>query len=163
MLLLLYRQLLVGMAGGTESTQEKKAGISVDQRVEQAQTFMWTHARLLERHLFAYLLANGSRDAVLAALRPYQNADGGFGNALEPDIRAPVSQPVPVEMALKILDLVDGFTAAAGMVTRACDYLLTITPPEGGVPSALPSIRAYPRAPWWECEDVPAASLNPTA
>src|SRR5215469_15370938 len=161
MLLLLYRQLLVGMAGGTESTQEKKAGISVDQRFEQAQTFMWTHARLLERHLFAYLFANGSRDAVLAALRPYQNADGGFGSALEPDIRAPVSQPVPVEMALKILDLVDAFDDP--MLARACDYLAAITTEEGGVPLVLPSVNAYPRASWWQGEDPPVASLNPTA
>lgn len=135
--------------------------MTLDQRFERAQTFMWTHARLLERHLFAHLFANGTRDAVLAALRPYQNADGGFGNALEPDIRAPVSQPVPVEMALKVLDIVDTFDDP--MVTRACDYLLTITSAEGGVPFALPSINTYPRAPWWQAEDPPVASLNPTA
>lgn len=31
------------------------------------------------------------------------------------------------------------------------------------MPLALPSIRMYPRAPWWEVENNPPASLNPTA
>lgn len=149
------------VAGGLKSIPEKKAGVIVDQRFDLAQAFMWTHARLLERHLFAHLFADGPRDPVLAALRPYQNADGGFGNALEPDIRAPVSQPVPVEMALKILDLVDAFDDP--MVARACDYLPVITTAQGGVPFALPSVNAYPRAPWWQAEDPPVASLNPTS
>jgi hypothetical protein len=48
------------------------------------------------------------------------------------------------------------------MVRRACDYLAGISTPEGGVPSALPSVRDYPRAPWWESDDEHAASLNPT-
>src|SRR5258706_6136490 len=49
------------------------------------------------------------------------------------------------------------------MVIRACDYLITITTPECGVPYALPSVNAYPHAPWWTVEENPAASLNPTA
>jgi hypothetical protein len=31
------------------------------------------------------------------------------------------------------------------------------------VPYALPSVNAYPHAPWWTVEENPAASLNPTA
>jgi len=133
------------------------------EQFENARAFIWSNARLLDRRLFAFLYEGGSREAVIAALGAYQNEDGGFGNALEPDIRAPVSQPVPVEIALRVLDLVDGFAAAGELVTRACDYLLTITTPEGGVPSALPSLQAYPHAPWWETADVPVASPNPTA
>lgn len=53
---------------------------------------------------------DGSPNYVVDALRLYQNADGGFGNALEPDIRCPDSQPVPVQYALKVLDPV-GLTA----------------------------------------------------
>lgn len=127
----------------------------------QANNFILLAARLLERRRFEFLFLNGEREAVLEALRPYQNPDGGFGNALEPDIRAPLSQPIPTWMALCILDEVDAF--GDSMVTRACDYLLTITTPEGGVPFVLPSAQEYPRAPWWQMEgDFPAA-LNPTA
>ena len=46
-------------------------------------------ARPLERALFAHAFEGGGRTAVLAALVPYQNDDGGFGHALEPDWGAP--------------------------------------------------------------------------
>lgn len=127
----------------------------------KATEFMWSTARLLERHRFAHLFLDGTTQVVLDALRPYQNADGGFGNGLEPDVRGPVSQPVPTWTALCVLDEIGAFGDL--MVARACDYLQTITTMEGGVPFVLPSVRAYPRAPWWETEDQPPASLNPTA
>lgn len=129
-------------------------------RLDRAAAFIWSNARLLDRHLFAHLFEGGPREPVLAALRPYQNPDGGFGNALEPDIRTPHSQPVPVEMALRALDAVGGDEA---MALRACDYLETITTPEGGVPFSLPSLNAHPHAPWWTAPDNPPAAINPTA
>lgn len=129
--------------------------------LSKATDFIWRTARLLERHRFAYLFLNGEQQAVLEALRPYQNPDGGFGNALEPDVRGPVSQPVPTWTALCVLDEAGAF--ADSMVTRACDYLLTITTEEGGVPFVLPSVRDYPHAPWWETGDQSSTSLNPTA
>src|SRR5258706_9905089 len=131
------------------------------QRLQKAQDFTWRNARLIERYLFTCLFANGSKEPVLAALRAYQNEDGGFGNALEPDKRCPSSQPQDIEIALHILDAIDAMNDP--MVVRACDYLVTITTPEGGVPYALPSVNVYPHAPWWTVEENPAASLNPTA
>src|SRR5215472_4562324 len=101
----------------------------------RATDFIWRTARLLERRRFAYLFLEGERQAVPVALRPYQNADGGFGNGLEPDVRAPVSQPVPTWTALGVLDEAGAF--ADPMVKRACDYYLTITAAEGGVPFVL--------------------------
>lgn len=127
----------------------------------KATDFTWRAARLLERRRFAFLFQDGRPEDVLAALRPYQNADGGFGNALEPDTRAPVSQPLPTWMALCILDESGIFDDS--LVRRICDYLLAITTPEGGVPFVLPSSRAYPHAPWMESEDNAPAGLNPTA
>jgi hypothetical protein len=126
----------------------------------RAEEFIWTNARLLERRRFAYHFHGGSRESVITALRAYQNADGGFGHALEPDIRCPESQPVPVQHALEFLDEV-GFEGE--MVARICNYLVTITTAEGGVPWLLPSAHAYPRAPWWQSPENPPASLNPTA
>ena len=132
----------------------------MDDVLTRAATFLWTNARLLERQRFAFHFGDGSGEAVLAALRPYQNADGGFGNALEPDIRCPQSQPVPVQHALEILDDV-GFVPE--LVRPICEYLQSITTAEGGVPWILPSALAYPHAPWWTTADPPTASLNPTA
>ncbi len=129
--------------------------------LSKATDFIWRIARLLERRRFAYLFLGGEKQAVVEALRPYQNPDGGFGNGLEPDVRAPVSQPVPTWTALCVLDEAEAFDDP--MVTRACDYLLSITTPEGGVPFVLLSVRDYPHAPWWETGEQPPASLNPTA
>jgi hypothetical protein len=127
----------------------------------KATDFMWRMARLLDRRRYAYLFLDGATHAVVDALRPYQNADGGFGNALEPDIRAPLSQPIPTWTALTILDEVDAFDDP--MVTRACDYIQSITTADGGAPFVLPSASDYPHAPWWETDSDLPASLNPTA
>ncbi|MBI4926641.1 MAG: hypothetical protein HY835_02670, partial [Anaerolineae bacterium] len=62
----------------------------------RAADFIWKNARLLDRRLFAFDFLDGSAEAVVSALAAYQNADGGFGNALEPDKRTPYSTPVDV-------------------------------------------------------------------
>ena len=126
----------------------------------RAEEFMWSNARLLERRQFAHLFKGAAAEPVRAALHAYQNEDGGFGNALEPDKRCPDSQPIDQEMALHALDDV-GIDAA--VVGRMCDFLATISTAEGGVPFVLPTVRSAPRAPWWNTEDDPPASLNPTA
>jgi hypothetical protein len=126
----------------------------------KAEDFIWKNARLLDRRRFAFHFGGGTRDEVIQALRAYQNSDGGFGNALEPDLRTPASQPVPAQHALEIL----GEVGMDEMIARAiCDWLERVTTAEGGVPFVLPSARAFPHAPWWEPADEPPASLNPTA
>jgi len=129
--------------------------------MERAESFIWHNARLLERRLFAYHFKQGSRAAVIDVLRGYQNADGGFGNALEPDIRCPDSQPVPVQHALDIMDGVGGLES--DLLQGILNFLPTITTEEGGLPFTLPTVMPYPHAPWWSTGDNPPASLNPTA
>ena len=72
--------------------------------LERAEDFIWRNARLLERSLFAHLFGRGSSQAILSALRAYRNLDGGFGHALEPDVRAPDSMPLHTELALRALN-----------------------------------------------------------
>jgi hypothetical protein len=133
----------------------------VNKILESAQTFILGNARLLERHLFEFLFQNGKRDQVLAALLAYQNEDGGFGNALEPDKRTASSQPIDQEFGLHVLDDVS-FDGAVAL--RVCDFLQTITTPEGGVPFVFSTVRDAPHAPWWNTEEEnPPASINPTA
>src|SRR4051795_8969823 len=76
--------------------------------LDAAARFIWTNARLVERHRFAHLFQDGPPERVAEALRPYQNSDGGFGNALEPDLRTPTSQPIAVNSALEDLDEAGG-------------------------------------------------------
>ncbi|HET9016802.1 MAG TPA: hypothetical protein VFN57_14475 [Thermomicrobiaceae bacterium] len=126
-----------------------------------AADFIWRTARLIDRHRYARLFEEAASEPVVSALRPYQNPDGGFGNALEPDLRGPTSQPVPTWTALVVLAEVDALNDP--MVPRALDYLASITTAEGGVPFVLPAVRDHPHAPWWETTDDLTASLNPTA
>jgi len=126
----------------------------------RAEEFIWSNARLLERRQFAHLFKGAPAEPVRAALYAYLNADGGFGNALEPDKRCPDSQPIDQEIALHALVDLGSDPAVVG---RMCDFLASISTVEGGVPFVLPSVRSAPRAPWWNTEDDPPASLNPTA
>lgn len=124
--------------------------------LDRAADFLWRSARLLDRLRFAHLFQGGSRDAVLTALRAYQNPDGGFGHALEPDLRAPGSQPAAVSAAFEILHQVDAFSGP--MVENACDFLLTCMGADGGLPFLLASAAPYPRAPWWQpSSDAPSS------
>jgi len=136
--------------------------MSTSLAVNNAENFIWNNARLLERHLFSFLFSGGQGQPVLAALRAYQNDDGGFGNALEPDKRCRDSQPVDQEIGLTVLDDI-GFDCDQAVVQRVCDFLVGVTTPEGGVPFVLPSVRSAPRAAWWNTDDNPPASINPTA
>jgi hypothetical protein len=129
--------------------------------LDRAEAFLWVNARLLDRRRFAFHFRSsaGDRERVLDALRPYQNADGGFGHALEPDLRGPESQPVATEVALVVLDEVGA--VGGDLLDGTLRYLESITRPDGGVPWVLPT--SSPRAPWWNpVEGLPGA-VNPTA
>jgi hypothetical protein len=126
---------------------------------DAAREFVLRNARLLDRRRFLFRFESGSATAVLAALLPYRNDDGGFSHALEPDLRGLASQPVPLEHALHVLDEIDLFDQ--DIVGGACDWLAAVSTSEGGVPFVLESVADGPHAPWWEASGV--ASLNPTA
>src|SRR4051794_41704468 len=95
--------------------------------LDAAARFIWTNARLVERHRFAHLFQDGPPEPVAEALRPYQNSDGGFGNALEPDLRTPTSQPIAVNSALEDLDEAGGLRGP--VVARARGLVLAIPLP----------------------------------
>ncbi len=117
--------------------------MSID--LNAARQFIESSARVLERHQLAVLLDNGPIAPVLTALKVYQNTDGGFGHALEPDVRCPGSQP---SAALSALDVLADLDAHNPMVTEVADWISSIAHPDGGVPTVLPSADGHPRAPW---------------
>jgi hypothetical protein len=127
----------------------------------RAERFLWVSGRLLERLEFDHLFRAGPADAVVAALLPYQNPDGGFGQALEPAGRAPGSQPVHTHFALRLLDEIG--RVSGRVVPDICRYLMAVTQPDGGVPFIHPSILGWPRAPWWQVQEGTPGSLLPTA
>jgi hypothetical protein len=129
--------------------------------VTAARRFMAGHARLLDRRRFALLFEDAGPEPVLAALRAYRNDDGGYGHGLEPDLRAPQSQPVAAFHAFEVFaDLAPVTTPEAA---ELCDWLATIALPGGGLPFALPIEDASACAPFWAQADPQAFSLQITA
>jgi hypothetical protein len=127
----------------------------MNETISRASRAIWSSARVLEQRRFEHRYLGGDADAVLAALAPYRTADGGYGYALEPDGRGPVSQAPHVWTALEVLEELDAVDGAI------CDHLEAISAPDGGLPLALPSLEPYPRAPWWGIN--PGGSLIATA
>ena len=121
---------------------------------------MAAHARVLDRRRFEHRHAGGPRDAVLRALDAHREEDGGMA-MLEPDIRAPDSQPACALYALEILEEVDG--GREPLTAGILDWLEGVTGPEGGVPFVLPSAAGWPHAPWFAPADGAPASLLMTA
>ncbi|KUN15821.1 hypothetical protein AQI96_00085 [Streptomyces canus] len=115
---------------------------------------------MLEQRLFAYHFLNAGPDPVETALEAYRNADGGYGHALEPDLRGPVSQPLHTGHALRVLDAVG--RCGGQRVERVCRYLTSVSTPDGALPAVTPAQRGYPTAPFLPVADGPQSDLLTT-
>ncbi|MFJ2773043.1 hypothetical protein [Streptomyces sp. NPDC087300] len=139
--------------------------------VARAEHFVWLTARVLEQRRFAYHFRQGgagsadaegdrAADAVEAALSAYATDDGGYGYALEPDLRGPVSQPLHAGHALRVLDSIR--RCGGQRVERVCRYLTSVSTPDGALPAIHPSQRGYPSAPFVPIVDDPPSELLAT-
>lgn len=126
----------------------------------RAEHFVWLTARVLEQRLFAYHFHGGDAGPVETALEAYRNEDGGYGHALEPDLRGPVSQPLHTAHALRVLDAVG--RCGGQRVERMCRYLTSVSTPDGALPAIHPSQRGYPAAPFVPVVDDPPGELLAT-
>jgi hypothetical protein len=126
-----------------------------------ARGFMAGHARLLDRRRFELLFDGADAEPVLAALSAYRNADGGYGHGLEPDLRAPESQPAAAFHAFEVLADVAPVTTPAAV--ELCDWLDAVSLPDGGLPFALPIEDPRGSAPFWAQADPRTFSLQITA
>jgi hypothetical protein len=125
-----------------------------------AAAFVAANARVLDRRRFQRLFEDGPAAPVRDAVAAYRNDDGGFGHALEPDCRAPGSQPAAAAMALRIMDETDTWDEA--LVRGACDWLTAVAPAEGGAAFVESTLEGWSHAPWWVPEEGHPASLVAT-
>jgi hypothetical protein len=119
-----------------------------------ARDYLLHQARPLEAARYRFHFEQGSASEVLAALAAYQNDDGGFGRALEPDLRTLASSALATSVALQVLEEVHA-PASHPLVQEALAYLLAsydsatqrwrIIPPEA---------EDAPRAFWWMAEGL---------
>ncbi|MBT2511188.1 hypothetical protein J7I98_36310 [Streptomyces sp. ISL-98] len=126
----------------------------------RAEQFIWLTARVLEQRRFAFHFLDGDAGAVEAALAAYQGADGGYGHALEPDLRGPVSQPLHTVHAMRVLDSIGRCEGLR--VERMCRYLSDVSTKDGALPIVHPSQRGRPTAPFLPVVDDPPSELLAT-
>ncbi len=130
-------------------------------RLERAASFIESHGRALERAQFAYAFADGSAADVHEALAPYRNADGGFGNALEPDVRTELSYPLAVHFAASALRKV-GLKADASW-SSICDHLASCATSDGALAYVPKEALESPHAAHWASPFGWEPSLHATA
>lgn len=129
--------------------------------IDAARAFLITQGRLLDRHRLDLALGEGDPDRVLRALNAHRNPDGGYGWSLEPDLRAPGSQPAGALHAFEVLEEVAPVTSPHAV--QLCDWLATIACPDGGLPFVLPLDDPTGSSPVWTEADTTRSSLQITS
>ncbi len=137
------------------------------QAFARARRFVETRARPLEAARMRFHFDSAPADAVAAELKKFQNGDGGFGNALEPDLRTHESSALATSIAFQVIRET-GRTPFESMASRAVDYLRSTFDNAKGTWRIVPrTAETEPHAPWWNQsgrEDTfESFSLNPTA
>lgn len=104
---------------------------------------------------------------VLQYLNAYQNPDGGYAHALEPDTRTSQSSPLQTWAATRILRKVIESPVTESQVKLLFDYLRD-TPEfvDGRWRASIAAFNDAPHAPWWhydEAKEAAAWGYNPTA
>lgn len=117
-------------------------------------SYLQEHARKLDLYVYEYLFEGASPQRVLNELATYQNADGGFGKALEPDLRLPDSSALATVVAFQYLSLIDA-SPDDELVTKAIRYLMdSYDGTRPGWTNIPPTADRFPRAPWWHYESA---------
>lgn len=126
---------------------------------EKARQFILTRARPLEQALYRLRFETGPCEDVLAALAAYQNPDGGFGHALEPDLRMPYSSPIATTVALQIARRLK-LPGDLPMIRSAVEYLVrSYDPGTARWPSVSHLANQFAHAPWWHYDETRAACM----
>lgn len=127
--------------------------------------FIRRNARPLDFLLFEHSYGRAEAAQVLTLLGAYQNVDGGFGWAIEPDNFSEASTPMGAWKATTVLREVGCFDRSNLLVARAVDYLLRTRRPDGFWEATAPSTADFPHAQWWQDTgpDDRVWGINPTA
>ena len=137
-------------------------------RFQAARGFVLDRGRPLDAAMLRLSLGEGGPDAVLEALAPFHNQDGGFGHGLEPDLRTPASTAIATSVGLRVL-VRAAAPASHPMVRGAIGWAAAnIDAGDGVWPIVGPEVDLAPHAPWWNYSDDLAANwngfrFNPTA
>lgn len=131
---------------------------------EALRGWMLRNARPLDLARYRYHFEDAGMAPVLVALAAYQNEDGGFGSALEPDNWNPESNPLTTWFATAMLEeigLEDGDHPVVQGILRYLDSGQDFR--DGRWADTVPSTNEHPHAPWWSYDGNAQVRYNPTA
>ncbi|MGB7595516.1 MAG: hypothetical protein WBL80_08115 [Erysipelotrichaceae bacterium] len=130
------------------------------------QTWIYRNARPLDLARWKYQFEGASPEVVIEALSAYQNEDGGFGHALEPDAWNPHSSPLQTSTAIERIEEIGGLSYDHPLVVGILRYLFSERDfTDGRWANVITSNDDFPHAPWWNsASDSPERrEYNPTA
>lgn len=131
---------------------------------ERARNFIYKNARPLDFARWKFLFENGSQEEVQSALVAYQNEDGGFGHALEPDCWNPNSSPVQTWVASRIINEINLEDKNHPLIQGILKYLASGVDFDGHTwLNSIESNNDHPHAPWWSYDPGAEFTYNPTA
>ena len=127
--------------------------------------WVYRNAREIDLNVWKFYFEKGRKEDVVSALSYYQNEDGGFGNALEPDNWNPASTPYTTLYAINLLREIGMTDTSHPLYQGIFKYLYSekdLT--DYGWRFSVPGNDDYPRAPWWNYreETNKTESIGPT-
>lgn len=134
------------------------------QNYQQVRRWMYRHARPLDLARWRYHFEGGSAGDVLTALSAYQNPDGGFGHALEPDCWNPHSSPIQTWAATEVIHELGQVPAAHPTIQGILRWMESGVDFDGNIwAGSVLTNNDYPHAPWWGCTAVSEPAKEPQA
>lgn len=130
-----------------------------------AKKFIIQNARPIDLAVYQYFFENQSNIKVIEELIKFQNEDGGFGHALEPDCFDPHSSPIATNDAIITLFRVNALEQHLEIVHDIVRYLKShdsFDEEKKRWLFAIDSHKDYPHALWWEKTDDGIHGFNPT-
>ena len=136
-------------------------------RYAAARRFLVGEARPVDFAWAANRLDGAPSTLVEEALDAYRLPGGGFGRALEPDVRLPAASVIATTVGIQYMESA-GVPPDSPLLQEGVRWLESAFDPEaGGWPSVPAAVDGYPRAPWWDHalhrRDEPAFRANPDA
>jgi hypothetical protein len=121
---------------------------------DRAINFIRGNARPLEKRYLEYRFFNEDEKNILDELEKFQNNDGGFGNAIEPDLRMPYSSPMSTSVGVRYLKEFDKTSRAQKMIKAAIRYFEgSFNEGRKGWYALDRKVNDYPHAPWWHFDE----------
>ena len=127
--------------------------------------FVLENAHPLDLAVYKYYFENESSQAVVDELSKFQNVDGGFGHALEPDFFNPNSSPIATNDAIITLARVNALDRDSDIVKGIVRYLESHDSFDKDKKRwlfAIDSNKDYPHAIWWEKKGDGISKFNPS-